>query len=1214
VSRQSSTHARTPELPGYEVLERIGKGGMGEVYAAVRVGPAGFRKELAIKRLRMERNPSDEAVQRFLREARVSAALDHPNIVHVHDLLDHGGDFFMVMERLRGLDLRQALKVQLKQEPRFPPLHVVVAIAHQVLQGLAHAHLLESEDGRPLGLVHRDLTPRNVFVCRTGIAKILDFGVARLRFASPERVLTRDGQMLGTLPYLAPEVQLGQQPDARSDLYQVGVMLYMMLTGERPLVKRDGVRAPKLGDIDERIRGVVSRALTMDPRDRYQDAEGMGEALREIVPARLTRRKEIARWLAALEGRERGDELAPPEPLATAGPTAEPEPEEAAAPPVPIEAVLTDLDASGKAKVGPSTRPPPPLEPAAGLASDSLFGDAADDEVPTRVAPELAEQEAREPELSDDPFDEPLTSSDIRPRTPTGRTPPANDFSDEPTVAGNLFDQEPTRAVDLPDLSSGPDEDPTLAVAQPDIDVDLDEKPETLRPPARKPRPRKASGPARASFRPPPRDAADPAPPTATTTPRSRSDQTPQGLDGSGARVRPQQPEDAPPEDAPQVGAQAGAQAATQPEDAQQSPPEPSAEPPPAGEPSPEAPRSKWPLAAGAAIFAVSVGAGVALFTGGSTEEDAPQPAPTVQAAASPAVISVAPFHVVGDDPAVDALRAGASRTVEVRLRAASFGVLGPSRIAAGEDTELLRSVRDLGAHRLITGRVAPAPEAENVLVQLTLWDVASATEESQEERAAPVATLADTLREMVGSLLGLADDVVDLPGADAERALYEGLAARERYEFPDAEAHFARALELSPRFSDAAYQRVIAAWWAAKPKEEVLTHLDASLALEPPPERVAFLEALRAFVEGDLQDAIVRFGDATERFPDVADLRYGLFEAQFHGGQAEQAMNTYREIVRLAPQHQLGITHVLDWSATHGDEAGLQWALERVLERAPHRVWRVRAALAARDYDEAIARADALLADAADSEIAEERIIALALRGDLDEAEAAIDAVSSRRRTIVAWGLAAADSSPRRASLREEVLSQLAGTDAGPERTNLLMEVVAMDLASESGDDLDETVILFEAGLRPDDHQRIPVRALELLAWRATGGDREAPDVVGGHPQLEAIRAAIEAERGEDWAAAVGSWQLAADHDAAGRLAVLLHHLEARAAREAEDADALRAACAEVERPLRFRWSWATAVRSCRAWTRTRRRQATMERGMQAMRESVSETDEATP
>lgn len=301
--RKRNQEEHRPTLPGYEVLERIGKGGMGEVYSATKVGPAGFRKELAIKRLRVGRT-SEEAVQRFLREARVSAALDHPNIVHVHDLIEDSGDYFMVMERLRGLDLRAALRASKKA----PPLGIVVEIGCQVLQGLGEAHALADENGRSLGLVHRDLTPRNIFVCRSGAVKVLDFGVARLRFVGQDRHLTRDGQTLGTLPYLPPEVQLGHQPDSRSDLYQVGLLLYLMLTGERPVVKRDGVKAPRLGELDAPIRAVVSRALTMDPRDRYGDAELMHDELRGVSPT--PGRKTLAKWLKVLEG---GDELGLPE-------------------------------------------------------------------------------------------------------------------------------------------------------------------------------------------------------------------------------------------------------------------------------------------------------------------------------------------------------------------------------------------------------------------------------------------------------------------------------------------------------------------------------------------------------------------------------------------------------------------------------------------------------------------------------------------------------------------------------------------------------------------------------------------------------------------------------------------------------------------------------------------------------------------------------------
>ena len=293
--RSAVASGKLPELPGYQITERIGRGRMGAVFGAVRVGPAGFRRRVAIKRLSMKLGVRPELVERFLREARISAALDHPNVVRVHDLLEVGDDFFMVMELLRGLDLRQAL------QKGTPPFGVAVSIAQQVLAGLAHAHDLKDENGKLVDLVHRDLTPRNVFLCRTGNVKVLDFGVAHLHQSATD--LTQPGQVIGSLLYLAPEVQMGQAPDVRSDIYQVGLLLYLMLTGERPVVRRTGIQAPRLATIDASVRDVVACALEMEPSRRFKSAEEMSEALQRPVDNTQVSRGSVARWLVLIEGR-----------------------------------------------------------------------------------------------------------------------------------------------------------------------------------------------------------------------------------------------------------------------------------------------------------------------------------------------------------------------------------------------------------------------------------------------------------------------------------------------------------------------------------------------------------------------------------------------------------------------------------------------------------------------------------------------------------------------------------------------------------------------------------------------------------------------------------------------------------------------------------------------------------------------------------------------
>src|SRR5262245_59308739 len=202
---------------------------MADVYEAARLGPGGFRKSVALKQLRLDGAVDARAIKRFLREARIAAQLDHPNIVRVYDLLAIDHRHFMVMELLHGRDL-SLLCADLW--PRRIPVQYVLAIAAQLLDGLAYAHALVDNEGRTLGLVHRDLTPRNAFICSDGTVKILDFGVAKLM--SDPTAITAAGRIAGTAAFLSPEQAIGREVDARSDLYQVGAIVYFALAGRPP--------------------------------------------------------------------------------------------------------------------------------------------------------------------------------------------------------------------------------------------------------------------------------------------------------------------------------------------------------------------------------------------------------------------------------------------------------------------------------------------------------------------------------------------------------------------------------------------------------------------------------------------------------------------------------------------------------------------------------------------------------------------------------------------------------------------------------------------------------------------------------------------------------------------------------------------------------------------------------------------------------------------
>src|SRR5262245_11089674 len=260
---------------------------MADVYEAARLGPGGFRKAVALKQLRLDGVVDARAIKRFLREARIAAQLDHPNIVRVYDLLAVDHRHLMVMELLRGRDLSDLCG---DLWPRRIPLPYVLTIAAQLLDGIDYAHTLVDDEGRPLGLLHRDLTPHNVFICSDGTVKILDFGIAKLM--SDATAITAAGRIAGTAAFLSPEQAIGRQVDGRSDLYQVGAIAYFALAGRPPhgsgsrdeLIERASSQPPPgldelRPDLPRDVIDLVMRALACDREQRFAHARAMHSAV-----------------------------------------------------------------------------------------------------------------------------------------------------------------------------------------------------------------------------------------------------------------------------------------------------------------------------------------------------------------------------------------------------------------------------------------------------------------------------------------------------------------------------------------------------------------------------------------------------------------------------------------------------------------------------------------------------------------------------------------------------------------------------------------------------------------------------------------------------------------------------------------------------------------------------------------------------------------------
>jgi len=287
------------ELGRYELIRRIAQGGMAEVYLARR-RVAGVEKRLVIKRIRPERSADPRFLELFVREARLSMRLVHQNIVPVFDFGRAGDDVFLAMEHVDGRDLGTALA----RAGRLDPV-VAAFVAAECCQALDYAHGRRTDEGTPMAVVHRDVTPRNVLLSWSGEVKLADFGVASV---------AGDTGVRGTLTYMAPEQARGELVDGRADVYALGLVLWEMLSGrraragggERELLAaaRRGEPPPALDDVPAPLAAAIARATAARADDRYPDARALLDDLDRFVvaeraahPDQPAPARRLAEWL-----------------------------------------------------------------------------------------------------------------------------------------------------------------------------------------------------------------------------------------------------------------------------------------------------------------------------------------------------------------------------------------------------------------------------------------------------------------------------------------------------------------------------------------------------------------------------------------------------------------------------------------------------------------------------------------------------------------------------------------------------------------------------------------------------------------------------------------------------------------------------------------------------------------------------------------------------
>lgn len=280
-------------LGKYTLVRKLATGGMAEVFLARAEGPMGFQKKLVVKRILPHFGEDQNFINMFLSEARLAAELNHPNVVQIFDFGQADGTYFIAMEFIDGPNLR-ALNKAARETVGPISLPLCARIIALAAEGLGYAHDLKSQTGQPMNLVHRDISPDNVLVSRTGGVKVVDFGIAK---ASTQPHLTKSGVIKGKLAYMPPE-QLAREPlDRRADIFALGVVLYELACGAMPFdatsevsiiqaimggepLTRASVKRP---DLPPALDAIISKCLEKDVKKRYANCRELQHDLERFI-------------------------------------------------------------------------------------------------------------------------------------------------------------------------------------------------------------------------------------------------------------------------------------------------------------------------------------------------------------------------------------------------------------------------------------------------------------------------------------------------------------------------------------------------------------------------------------------------------------------------------------------------------------------------------------------------------------------------------------------------------------------------------------------------------------------------------------------------------------------------------------------------------------------------------------------------------------------
>ncbi len=299
----------------YRVLRKIASGGMAEIFLALQFGVEGFQKQVVLKRILPTLAAEPSFVRMLLDEAHIASTLNHGNLVQVLDLRHSGSEYFLVLEFVDGWSLEQVRRRAQKAKLKLP-LPLALGIVGALCRALAYVHS-RTRNGRPLGIVHRDVTPQNVLLSAEGEVKLADFGIAKAAFGKREKSAT--GVIKGKFAYMSPEQAAGEELDHRSDLFSVGTVLYLLTTGKKPFdgasdldvimqVRKGRYEKPSsfVRDFNPDVERLIARALRVNRNTRWQTAQQMADRI-DAICGKLGQPSgpaALKRWLEALTARD----------------------------------------------------------------------------------------------------------------------------------------------------------------------------------------------------------------------------------------------------------------------------------------------------------------------------------------------------------------------------------------------------------------------------------------------------------------------------------------------------------------------------------------------------------------------------------------------------------------------------------------------------------------------------------------------------------------------------------------------------------------------------------------------------------------------------------------------------------------------------------------------------------------------------------------------